>query len=41
MKEEFLDYIEDIIEAMNDAMSFVEGMNTTIFLTIERLFMPL
>jgi len=27
MKEEFLDYIEDIIEAMNDAMDFVEGMN--------------
>jgi hypothetical protein len=25
MKEEFLDYIEDIIDAMNDAMSFVEG----------------
>jgi uncharacterized protein with HEPN domain len=26
MKEEFLDYIEDIVDAMNDAMSFVEGM---------------
>jgi uncharacterized protein with HEPN domain len=26
MKEEFLDYIEDIIDAMDDAMSFVEGM---------------
>jgi len=26
MKEEFLDYVEDIIDAMNDAMSFVEGM---------------
>jgi len=27
MKEEFLDYIEDIIEAMDDAMSFVERMD--------------
>jgi len=27
MKREFLDYIEDIIEAMDDAMSFVEGMD--------------
>lgn len=26
MKEEFLDYVEDIIDAMDDAMSFVEGM---------------
>jgi len=26
MKEEFLDYIEDIIEAMDDAMSFVKGL---------------
>lgn len=26
MKEEFLDYVEDIIEAMDDAMSFVEGI---------------
>ena len=26
MKEEFLDYIEDIIEAMDDAVSFVEGV---------------
>ena len=27
MKEEFLDYIEDIIEAMNDTLSFVEDLN--------------
>jgi uncharacterized protein with HEPN domain len=27
MKEEFLDYIEDIIEAMDDAMSFVKSMD--------------
>ena len=27
MKREFLDYIEDIIEAMDDAISFVEGMD--------------
>jgi len=26
MKEEFLDYIEDVIEAMDDAVSFVEGV---------------
>jgi uncharacterized protein with HEPN domain len=26
MKQEFLDYIEDIIEAMDDAMRFIEGM---------------
>ncbi len=26
MKVEFLDYIEDIVEAMDDAVSFVEGM---------------
>ena len=26
MKEEFLDYIEDVIDAMDDAMSFAEGM---------------
>lgn len=32
MKEEFLDYIEDIIEAMNDAMSFIEGMEYDDFL---------
>ncbi|MCX8183623.1 MAG: DUF86 domain-containing protein [Crenarchaeota archaeon] len=27
MKREFLDYVEDIIEAMKDAMSFVEGLS--------------
>jgi len=26
MKEEFLDYVEDVVEAMDDAMRFVEGM---------------
>ena len=26
MKEEFLDYVEDVIEAMDDAVSFVEGV---------------
>jgi len=25
MKKEFLDYVEDIIEAMDDALRFVEG----------------
>ncbi|MGA3060544.1 MAG: DUF86 domain-containing protein [Candidatus Bathyarchaeia archaeon] len=27
MKEEFLDYVEDIIKAMDDALSFVKGMD--------------
>ena len=26
MKKEFLDYVEDIIEAMADALKFAEGM---------------
>ena len=26
MKEEFLDYVEDIVEAMDDAVKFVEGI---------------
>jgi len=26
MKREFLDYVEDVIEAMNDALSFIEGI---------------
>ena len=32
MKEEFLDYIEDIIGAMNDAFSFVKDMEYDVFL---------
>lgn len=32
MKEEFLDYIEDIIGAMNDALSFVKDMEYDVFL---------
>ena len=32
MKEEFLDYIEDIIVAMNDALSFVKDMEYDVFL---------
>jgi uncharacterized protein with HEPN domain len=31
MKEEFLDYIEDIIEAMDDAVNFVKGMEYDVF----------
>jgi uncharacterized protein with HEPN domain len=27
MKKEFLDYIEDIIKAMNDAIGFVNNMD--------------
>jgi uncharacterized protein with HEPN domain len=33
MKKEFLDYIEDIIKAMDDATSFVKGMNYDGFVT--------
>ncbi len=32
MKEEFLDYIEDIIEAMGDAANFVKDMDYNSFL---------
>jgi uncharacterized protein with HEPN domain len=32
MKEEFLDYIEDIIEAMNDAQNFVKDVEYDAFL---------
>ena len=32
MKEEFLDYIEDIIEAMDDAANFVKDMDYNSFL---------
>jgi uncharacterized protein with HEPN domain len=32
MKQEFLDYIENIIEAMDDAMRFIEGMEYDDFL---------
>ena len=32
MKEEFLDYIEDVIGAMNDALSFVKDMEYEFFL---------
>ena len=31
MKREFLDYIEDTIEAMDDAMRFVKGMEYNDF----------
>ncbi|MEM2864273.1 MAG: hypothetical protein QW569_01070 [Candidatus Bathyarchaeia archaeon] len=31
MKREFLDYVEDIIEAMGDALSFVEGIDCDDF----------
>jgi uncharacterized protein with HEPN domain len=31
MKEEFLDYVEDIIKAMDDALSFVKGMDYEAF----------
>jgi uncharacterized protein with HEPN domain len=27
MKDEYLDYVEDIIKAMDDALTFVEGMS--------------
>jgi uncharacterized protein with HEPN domain len=31
MKEEFLDYVDDIIKAMDDALSFVRGINYDTF----------
>jgi uncharacterized protein with HEPN domain len=31
MKEEFLDYVDDIIKAMDDASSFVRAMNYDTF----------
>lgn len=31
MKEEFLDYVDDIIKAMDDASSFVREMNYETF----------
>jgi uncharacterized protein with HEPN domain len=31
MKDEYLDYAEDIIEAMDDALRFVKGMNYESF----------
>jgi len=31
MKEEFLDYVEDIIKAMDDALSFIKGMDYDTF----------
>jgi len=31
MKEEFLDYVEDIIKAMDDALSFVKDMDYETF----------
>lgn len=41
MKEEFLDYIEDIIEAMDDAMSFVKSMDYDDFVKDRKIPMPL
>ena len=32
MKDEYLDYVEDIIKAMEDALSFVEGIDYNHFL---------
>jgi len=36
MKREFLDYVEDIIEAMEDAMSFVKNMDYEDFVKDKR-----
>ncbi|HEY4674468.1 MAG TPA: DUF86 domain-containing protein [Candidatus Bathyarchaeia archaeon] len=33
MKKEFLDYVEDIVKAMDDATGFVEGMEYDDFVT--------
>ncbi len=31
MKEEFLDYVEDVIKAMDDALSFVKDLDYETF----------
>jgi len=31
MKDEFLDYVEDVLKAMDDASTFVRGMNYDSF----------
>jgi uncharacterized protein with HEPN domain len=36
MTKEFLDYIEDIIKAMDDSLSFVKDMSYDIFLKDEK-----
>jgi len=36
MKREFLDYIEDIVTAMEDVLSFVEGMEYEAFVKDKR-----
>jgi uncharacterized protein with HEPN domain len=38
VKKEFLDYLEDIIKAMNDALSFVESMEFFDFEKDKKLF---
>ncbi|MEM2154151.1 MAG: DUF86 domain-containing protein [Nitrososphaeria archaeon] len=38
MRREFLDYVEDIIEAMEDAMNFVEGIDYDDFINDKRTF---
>jgi uncharacterized protein with HEPN domain len=40
-KKEFLDYIEDIIEAMNDAIEFARDMGMRVSLKIRKQSMPL
>jgi len=36
MTKEFIDYIEDIIKAMNDALSFVKNMDYEVFVNDSR-----
>jgi uncharacterized protein with HEPN domain len=31
MKDEFLDYVDDVLKAMDDALAFVRGMNYDAF----------
>ena len=31
MKDEFLDYVEDVLKAMDDALAFVNGMSYDVF----------
>ncbi|HMK93860.1 MAG TPA: hypothetical protein VK536_00515 [Candidatus Limnocylindrales bacterium] len=39
MKDEYLDYVEDIIKAMDDACKFVEGMSYIPLQAIQKQFM--
>jgi len=41
MSREFLDYVEDVINAIDSTIKFVEGMSYEDFLSDERPFLQL